>query len=594
VKIGLISDSPFGPTGYSKVARYLGRNLAEFFGHQVTYCVLTYAGDPITSQGLKIYEGASPAAMHRYVAEVRPNVLIHIRDSWVFIPKYYPPAYQLYPVCQANMVKLVLHTPIQSHPVPPEYSGVSASQCDFTVTMTKYGRDVLMSQGVPNEKLDWIYHGVNTEIFKPMDKKKCRKHLGFDPKVPLVGYVGMNIDYRKMIPKAMIAFKEVLKTFPDAELCLWTEPVAHWDLETWKNNLQLQGKVYHPTMTKTWGVTEEETAMLYNSFDCYLHTSSSEGFGLPLLEAMACGVPAVCTDTPVTREVLGQYPHYATSRYDLPTVWGSLEYSIDMDEAAKAVVVALEGKPESAFQETKKYGLNRAKEFSWESAAVKLDSLLMDVTGGWSWVKGRLSDDNLGWMVSHEQFLRTELLVRGGTFIDVGAHVGRWAIRAARYYNQVIAFEPNPEAAAVLEENVSLNHLKNVEVVRKALWNRTGTLKLYKGKQSGWTKIEQEAREQTTEGEGFEVAATTFDERIRMNLYHTTTVKIDTEGAELQVLEGMKKFLTRRAGQYSKAVVEIHRESDQQKVIDFFDKYGWSARVVTDTLTPTQSYVVAT
>src|SRR5207249_11332758 len=52
------------------------------------------------------------------------------------------------------------------------------------------------------------------------------------------------------------------------------------------------------------------------------------------------------------------------------------------------------------------------------------------------------------------------ILKKGGVFIDAGANVGGWTIPAARYYEQVVAFEANPNVASVLHKNVRANKSK--------------------------------------------------------------------------------------------------------------------------------------
>ena len=57
-------------------------------------------------------------------------------------------------------------------------------------------------------------------------------------------------------------------------------------------------------------VSDEELVRLYNQADCFVFPSLYEGFGLPPLEAMACGCPVLVSDIPVEREVCGDAALY--------------------------------------------------------------------------------------------------------------------------------------------------------------------------------------------------------------------------------------------------------------------------------------------
>ena len=94
-------------------------------------------------------------------------------------------------------------------------------------------------------------------------------------------------------------------------------------------------------------VTNGELASLYRDAECLLFPSRFEGFGLPVVEAMASGTPVVCADEPALREVGGDAALYATDEYFGEAV---REVLADRERFAAA-------------------GLERARQFSWETAA---------------------------------------------------------------------------------------------------------------------------------------------------------------------------------------------------------------------------------
>jgi alpha-1,3-rhamnosyl/mannosyltransferase len=92
--------------------------------------------------------------------------------------------------------------------------------------------------------------------------------------------------------------------------------------------------------------------MLYNQAAAFVHPSLYEGFGIPLLEAMACGCPVVASRIPTTREVAGDCPIY----FD----------PMQPDELITALDVAL---AEGRNSERVRRGLEWVKQYSWDRTA---------------------------------------------------------------------------------------------------------------------------------------------------------------------------------------------------------------------------------
>ena len=131
----------------------------------------------------------------------------------------------------------------------------------------------------------------------------------------------------------------------------------------------------------------------------------------------------------------------------------------------------------------------------------------------------------------------------GDVLYDVGANIGLYACLLAkkRQTGQVIAFEPHPQTAKRLEENLSLNHLQS-RVFRYALSDSIGEMKLLinddvPGAQGTLGKSD-EMKDFIT------VSVTTADSLIEQGVIPAPDViKIDVEGAEINVLRGMQQAL---------------------------------------------------
>ena len=97
-------------------------------------------------------------------------------------------------------------------------------------------------------------------------------------------------------------------------------------------------------------VDDDELARLYRGAECLVYPSLYEGFGLPVLEAMACGIPVVTSATGATAEVAGDA--------------AVLVDPLDVDAIAAGIREAIERR-----EELRAAGLERASQFTWENAA---------------------------------------------------------------------------------------------------------------------------------------------------------------------------------------------------------------------------------
>jgi FkbM family methyltransferase len=137
-------------------------------------------------------------------------------------------------------------------------------------------------------------------------------------------------------------------------------------------------------------------------------------------------------------------------------------------------------------------------------------------------------------------------LPRGGTFYDVGANLGFFALLGALMTGpegRVIAFEPAPDNVDAVRHNASINALHNVEVVEKAVAERTGEARLQVVDDQSWSKLEAYGAHPGTE-QVITVPIVALDDALaRGELPPPDVIKIDVEGAELAVLEGMARTL---------------------------------------------------
>lgn len=138
----------------------------------------------------------------------------------------------------------------------------------------------------------------------------------------------------------------------------------------------------------------------------------------------------------------------------------------------------------------------------------------------------------------------------GMTVIDIGAHIGLTSVIISKYLNgtgRIYAFEPTPSTFTVLQDTVRINKLQNIiEPVRAALFRESGTTFFYISNNSAdnSNSLVNNNRQDRRESK-VEVTLFSMDDFAKQHkLKSVDFIKIDAEGAELQVLKGMKETIS--------------------------------------------------
>jgi len=160
------------------------------------------------------------------------------------------------------------------------------------------------------------------------------------------------------------------------------------------------------------------------------------------------------------------------------------------------------------------------------------------------------------------------------TVYDVGANVGMYTCFLAQRLpsDQVIAFEPHPENVNKLKYNIHINDV-DARVIEKGLSNTNGTAEL--AVDTNQAGAGEHSIATTDSGETIEIKLVTGDELIDSNVISAPTIlKVDVEGAELRVLQGLKKIL--KTSECRTCYIEVHP--------DRLSDYGGSVEDIEDLL----------
>lgn len=148
--------------------------------------------------------------------------------------------------------------------------------------------------------------------------------------------------------------------------------------------------------------------------------------------------------------------------------------------------------------------------------------------------------------------LLERLIHKDVTVMDVGAHVGYYALLFARWVGpggRVFAFEPAPHNYALLRKNVELNGCTNIVCIPKAVSDRSGTVRLFLSSQGNDRHSIFENPRSIVHESSREVPAVSLDQFLADEGWpRVALVKMDVEGAEPLALEGMQETIRRSPG----------------------------------------------
>jgi glycosyltransferase involved in cell wall biosynthesis len=295
------SNAPWYHTGYGQQTMMMCRSLLEL-GHEPTcfaFCGLeggkiVWDGYPIVPKG---FDSWGNDIIKAHTEQQHSELLITLMDLFVLDSRY-----------GDLSVPWAAWTPLDS-------VGIGRTQLEslkrvtHPIAMSDFGVEQMRNYEV--EPFARIYHAVDTEIFKPMDKWECRSSMELPADAYIVGMVMANKGDRKQYPMQLTAVKRWMDEYhkdDDIRVFLHTERtdlMQGWNMVELVDMVGLKGKVFSPNQYNTTVVPWEQDMMakLYNSFDVLMNVTAGEGFGIPIIEAQACGVPVLTHNVTAMPEI---------------------------------------------------------------------------------------------------------------------------------------------------------------------------------------------------------------------------------------------------------------------------------------------------
>lgn len=332
------SNCPWTSTGYGQQTALFTQRLAEHYDLTIS-SFFGLEGNVLPWNGIAVLPALGerdlgnktilPHARAMFGEDIRSGLVVTLMDVWVLEAAIW------------SRLNCASWVPVDHDPAPDPVKAYFQNTGSIPIAMSRFGQDRLGD-------FDPLYvpHAVDTKAYTPRPTDEARERTGMPKDAFIVGMVAANKGNpsRKCFPEAFRAFKALRDKHPDALLYLHTELTGVF------------GGVDLPALLSTVGIPDgasiscdqyravhfpfpdDTMADIYSSMDVLLMPSAGEGFGIPTIEAQACGVPVIVSDFSAQPELVGAGWTVEGSKSFTPI--GSWQVKPDVADIAHALELA--------------------------------------------------------------------------------------------------------------------------------------------------------------------------------------------------------------------------------------------------------------
>lgn len=293
MRINWFSNSPWASTGYGNQTRLFTSRLKDAGYEMSITAFYGLEGGILHWHGMPVY----PKANHPYGQDImfanaqhaKADLIIALLDAWVVEP-------------ELGDIPLAMWYPVDSEPIPAAVAA-KVQKTDYRIVFTKFGEQQTNMAGMD---CYYVPHGVDTKIYKPVPQSEAREKMKLDDDMFIVGMVAANkgTPSRKAFPENLAAFAQFKRKHRNSLLYLHTCMAANGEnggvnlpeycnylgLKIGRDVLFVDQYAYHI------GLPEPYMVNAYSAMDVLLMSTMGEGFGIPTVEAQACGCPVIVGD----------------------------------------------------------------------------------------------------------------------------------------------------------------------------------------------------------------------------------------------------------------------------------------------------------
>lgn len=312
--ISWYSNSLNQPTGYGTQSKQVIQRLVAD-GHRVAM-LSNYGGEGVNSR-IETGSGLIPhysRGMNQYSTDVMPLHHSHWKAENPNLPAFMVTLYDVWVIDNPALdnIPIASWVPIDHQPAPPKVLDWLRKPNVTPIAMSRFGQAMIEQAGIESE---YIPHAVDTKIFKPTltlpEGISGREFVGGVGKF----VVGMNFAnkaggfiHRKAVAENFLAFAIFAKKHDDVVLYIHSEVYGKQSGFMLPNILEACGvppesvKFVDP-IAYQYGISQKTLAAIYSAWDVGLFTNYGEGFGVPQVEAQACGVPIITSNYAASAEL---------------------------------------------------------------------------------------------------------------------------------------------------------------------------------------------------------------------------------------------------------------------------------------------------
>ena len=358
MRIMWLSNAPWAATGYGNQTRVFVPRIKEL-GHEIAITafygldggVINWNGIPVFPKGIHPY---GQDVVRAHAQAFGADVIISLVDVWVCNPAMIAP------------MPWVAWFPIDSDPVSP---AIIARATGKRLMFSRHSCKMLDSAGLD---YDYIPHGVETDIFRPMDMSEARAKLR-ESRLPipndafLVSMVAANKGNpsRKAFDSQFAGFAQFAKRHKGAILYVHSTKAENGEnqgvnlpqlaeyhgLEIGKNIL------FVDQYQNLLGCDNAYMQAVYAGADVSLMATMGEGFGIPIVEAQACGCPVIVGDWTANAELcFGGWKIDKSESVPMWTALGTYQYHVKPEAVASALEKAYRAKGNKDYRRSARAG----------------------------------------------------------------------------------------------------------------------------------------------------------------------------------------------------------------------------------------------
>ena len=234
------------------------------------------------------------------------------------------------------------------------------SKCRRIITVSNFEMENIISKlSIPRKRMAMIYNGYN-EWFKPIGNCDLPKVVSQELTAKSFFFFLGNTDPKKNTERTLVAYSNYLNQSQIKRKLLMADLAPEYLNGIIERNHI--GNIREHIVMPGY-IVNSDLPLIFNNAFAFLYTSLRESFGIPLLEAMACGTPVITSNTS-----------------SMPEIGGTNAILVNPENCDEITTMMLRLESDQAFYERQRQiGLERAKLFSWKKTAENLLKLYQDV-----------------------------------------------------------------------------------------------------------------------------------------------------------------------------------------------------------------------